>query len=114
MRTKQRTPDYREISRCSIKNDFRVQRYPPKQKRPEIEFLPEINAERRVTFIGENSSYYKFRFLIVGKLVRLKEKSNYGGWICEFVHDEDRKALNNAAGWSDNKNEYLFDCAKFK
>ena len=35
-------------------------------------------------------------------------------WYCEFVHDDDRKALNMAAGWSDNKKLYLLDCVKFK
>lgn len=31
-----------------------------------------------------------------------------------LVHDDDRKALNMAAGWSDNKKLYLLDCVKFK
>lgn len=115
MRTKQRTPDYGAISRRSIQNDFkRVQRYPEREKRPQIENLPEINAERRVLFVGENSGYYKLRSFIVGKLVRLVLKSSVGGWVCEFVHDDDRKAINHAAGWSDNKKQYLLDCVKFK
>lgn len=72
MRMKKRTPDYGAISRRSIQNDFkRVQRYPEREKRPQIENPPEINAERRVLFVGENSSYYKLRSFIVGKLVRL-------------------------------------------
>ena len=56
----------------------------------------------------------EFARYIVGKLVRLKEKANVGGnsWYCEFVHDDDRKALNMAAGWSDNKKLYLLDCVK--
>lgn len=112
MRTKKRTPDYRAISRRSIKNDFRrVQTCPEREKRPQIENPPEINAERRVLFVGENSSYYKLRSFIVGKLV---QKSSVGGWVCEFVHDDDRKAINHAAGWSDNKKQYLLDCVKFK
>lgn len=115
MRTKKRTPDYGAISRRSIQNDFkRVQstrkgRNARKSKNP-----PEINAERRVLFVGENSSYYKLRSFIVGKLVRLVQKSSVGGWVCEFVHDDDRKAINHAAGWSDNKKQYLLDCVKFK
>lgn len=28
--------------------------------------------------------------------------------------DDDRKAINHAAGWSDNKKQYLLDCIKFK
>lgn len=114
MRTKNRTPDYGAISRRSIRSDLRRgQIYPEKEKRPQIENQPEINAERRVLFVGENSSYYKLRTYLVGKLVRLKAKSNYGGWICEFVHDADRIALNKAAGWCEKK-EYLLDCVKFK
>lgn len=116
MRTKKRTPDFGAISRASIKRDFqRVQRYPEEEKRPEIEELPKINAERRIIHVSETSGYAKFARYIVGKLVRLKEKANIGGnsWYCEFVHD-DRRALNLAAGWSDNKREYLFDGVKFK
>lgn len=115
MRTKKRTPDYGAISRSSIKKDFqRVQTYPKEEKRREIEDLPKINAERRVIFVG--GEYSKYARYIVGKLVRLKEKSNVGGnsWYCEFVHDDDRKALNTAAGWSDKKREYLFEGLKFK
>ena len=115
MRTKKRTPDFGAISRSSIKKDFqRVQRYPAEEKRPQIEELPKINAERRIIHISETSAYAKFARYIVGKLVRLKEKANVGGnsWYCEFVHDDDRKALNMAAGWSDNKKLYLLDCVK--
>ena len=115
MRTKQRTPDYGAISRRIIKNDLRkVRIYPEKEKRPQIENAPEINAERRVLFVGENSSFYKLRSFVVGKLVRLIRQSNVGGWIVEFVHDDDRKAINHAAGWSDMKKEYLLDGVKFK
>lgn len=115
MRTKKRQPDYGAISRSSIKKDFqRVQRYPAEGKRPQIGNPPEINAERRVLFVGENSGYYKLRSFIVGKLVRLVQKSSVGGYVCEFVHDDDRKAINQAAGWSDNKKQYLLDCVKFK
>ena len=91
---------------------------PPRKKRPQIEELPKINAERRIIIhISETSAYAKFARCIVGKLVRLKEKANVGGnlrGIGEFVHDDDRKALNMAAGWSDNKKLYLLDGVKFK
>ena len=71
MRTKQRTPDYGAISRCSIKNDFkRIQRYAEREKRPQIENLPKINAERRIAFVGEKSSYYKLRSYIVIKSIK--------------------------------------------
>lgn len=116
MRTKKRTPDFRAISRSSIKKDFQRERYPTEEKRPQIKELPKINTERRVIHISDVSGYAKFARYIVGKLVRLKEKANVGGnsWYCEFVHDDDRKALNMAAGWSDNKKMYLFDGVKFK
>lgn len=117
MITKKRTTDFSAISRSSIKKDFqRVQRCSAEQKSPQIEEIPKINAERRIIHISETSAYAKFARHIVGKLVRLKEKSNIGGnsWYCEFVHDDDRRALNLAAGWSDNKREYLFDGVKFK
>lgn len=115
MRTGKSKTDYGAICRRSVRKDFNlVQTYHPAKKSPQIENLPEINAERRVLFVGENSSYYKYRSFIVGKLVRLIEKSNMGAWRCEFVHDDDRRALNHAAGWSDNKFQYLFDCVKFK
>lgn len=117
MRTKKRTTDFGAISRSSVKRDFqKVQTYPKEEKRPEIEDLPKINAERRIIHISETSGYAKFARFIVGKLVRLKSKSTIGGnsWNCEFVFDDDRKALNNAAGWSDRKKEYLFDGVKFK
>ncbi|MFR8207436.1 MAG: hypothetical protein ACLU99_14880 [Alphaproteobacteria bacterium] len=115
MRTKKPSPITGQFPGRSIKHDFqRVQRCPEREKRQQIENPPEINAERRVLFVGENSSYYKLRSFIVGKLVRLVQKSSVGGWVCEFVHDDDRKAINHAAGWSDNKKQYLLDCVKFK
>lgn len=85
------------------------------QKRPEVNQEPEENAERRIIQINERGDYAKFSKYIVGKLVRLKRKSMFGNsWYCEFIFDDDRKALNRAAGWSDNKKEYLFDGLKFK
>ncbi|UWH95623.1 MAG: hypothetical protein [Bacteriophage sp.] len=115
MRIPKKQTDYEAISRLSVKRDFqRVQTYPQKGKRPEIKKQPELNAVRRIAFVGENSSYYKQRFLIVGKLVRIIKPIETGGFICEFVHDADRRALNDRAGWSDMKKEYLFDCIKFK
>ena len=47
-------------------------------------------------------------------MVRLIKQSNVGGWIVGFVYDDDRKAINHAAGWSDMKKEYLLDGVKFK
>lgn len=117
MRIKKRTTDFGAISRSSVRRDFqRVQRYPAEEKSPEIENLTKINSECRIIHISETSGYAKYARYIVGKLVRLKEKADLGGnsWYCEFVHDDDRKALNTAAGWSDSKRQYLFDGIKFK
>lgn len=115
MRTSKKQPDYGAISRASVKRDMKkVQIYPTEEKVPQIEKQPEINAERRIIFVNENSAYFRYRSYIVGKLVRLIERSNMGGWRCSFVYDDDRKALNNAANWSDNKKEYIFDGIKFK
>lgn len=117
MRTKKRTPDFG--GNFPVVNQMRFSKgtkYPKEEKRPEIEELPKINAERRIIHISETSAYAKFARFIVGKLIRIRGKANVGGnsWYCEFVHDDDRKALNMAAGWSDNKREYLFDGIKFK
>lgn len=81
----------------------------------EVDELPSDGAQRRINTISETSSYYKYRYLIVGKLVRIKRDSDIGfnTFLCEFVFDDDRKALNNAAGWTEKK-EYLFDGIKFK
>lgn len=100
MRTKK--IDYSEISRRSIKRDF-----------SQVKNKPESNSERRVSFVCENSGYYKYKSFILGKLVRIIERAEIG-WICEFVHDDDRKALNAYAGWSNNKKTYLLDGVRFK
>lgn len=115
MRTTKRQSDFSAVSRRSIQKDFqRVQSYAREVKRREIEDLPEINSERRAVFVGKNSEYYQHRACILGKLFRLVERAGVGGWICEFVHDEDRQVLNAAAGWTDNKTRYLLDGVKFK
>ena len=107
--------DFRAISRRSIQRDFirRESCYSP-NKVPQRENLPQVNEIRRIIFVGENSGYYGFRFYLIGKLVRIVEHISISEFYCEFVHDNDRVALNIAAGWSDNKKKYLFDCVKFK
>lgn len=119
MRMNKRT-DYAEISRRSIQRDFQrpayrqyVGKHDTVSEKHEQNEPPKENAERRIIFVCEQSSYYKYRSYIVGKLVRLVEQAQSGGWFCEFVHDEDRQALNKAAGWSE-KQQYLFDCVKYK
>lgn len=112
MRTRKKNTDFLAVSRRSIKRDFK--QYHEREKRPQIENSPEISSVRRIQFVGEHSSYYKLRSYLLGKLVRLVEQSSIGSWYCEFVHDEDRRALNHAAGWSNNKDRYLLDAVRFK
>lgn len=122
-----RKPDFEAISRRSVAKDF----YPEQihifhKKVPEKRNLREINIpkqepeegeSKRVASINPICEYSKFARFFVGKLVRLISKKGVGdsttGWY-EFVHDEDRKALNEAAGWSDNKKMYLLERPKFK
>lgn len=109
-----RKRDYAEASRRSIQRDFQRPQYRENKKRLESNATPKQGAERRIAFVGENSSYYKYRHLIIGKAVRVLEAGNIGGWICEFIHDADRMALNKYADWSSEKKQYLFDSVKFK
>lgn len=112
---KKRSADFSEISRRSMQKDFkRAQVYPREEKSREIDALPSQNAERRIIFVGENSSYFRLRSFLLGRAVRIIEPASVGGWICEFVNESDRTDINAAAGWSDRKRQYLFDCVKFK
>ena len=124
-------PDYGAISKRSIKRDFYSEEiHIQKKKIPEKRNLPKITETEkakkqeespdnpcRVASINPNCQYAKLARFFVGKLVRQVTKTGIGdsttGWY-EFVHDEDRKALNEAAGWSDRKNRYLLERPKFK
>lgn len=89
---------------------------PPEVKAPQIEKKPKINQDLRIIHISENCSYAQYARFVVGKLVRLiepKGNNTTSGWY-EFVFDDDRRALNAAAGWSDSKKMYLFERPKFK
>lgn len=117
MRTgnKSKLPNYEAISRRSMQREFKRDKlYTTREKTPEIKKKPEISSERRILFVNQNSSYYRYRTFLTGRLVRIIRESCVGGYICEFVHDDDRQALNRAAGWSDMKKEYLLDSVKFK
>lgn len=108
--------NYGELARKSVKRDlFRFNRSDNKDHKPEINTEPEFNSERRIIFMSNTSAYYQYARFIVGRLVRVKEKASIGSssYYCEFVHENDRMALNNAANWSDRKREYLFDGIKF-
>lgn len=121
-------PDFEAISRRSIKRDFYSERiYVQGKKMPQNENIAKINVRNevdveegvpmRVSNINPICEYAKYARYFVGKLVRLINKKGAGdsttGWY-EFVHDEDRVALNQAAGWSDNKKMYLLERPKFK
>lgn len=106
---------YGEIAKASVKKDFQKSQKKPEPVKIRVDDPPAEDAQRRIIQIKENGEYSKYARFIVGKLVKLKRKSMFGNsWYCEFVFEEDRKALNRAAGWSDNKKEYLFDGLKFK
>lgn len=102
-----------QASRQSMQKD--LNRYGKKpEKKIEVQQPPEVGAQRRIVQISEKSEYAKFSKYIVGNVVKLIRKSMFGGWVCEFVFDEDRVKLNRAAGWSNSKKEYTFDGLKFK
>lgn len=126
MRVKRRT-DFEAISRRSIERDFYPERiYLDKKKTPEKQKSVEITMPKpapaegkafRITNINPVCEYAKYARFFVGRLVRLTRKTGVGdsttGWY-EFLHDKDRAALNQAAGWSDNKKEYLLERPKLK
>lgn len=125
MRTKKKV-DFGAISKRSIKKDFYSEEiHIPNDKTPEKRNLQKITAMKkvkeleqyeaadtpcRISSINPNCQYAKFAKFFIGKLVKLVNKTGVGdsttGWY-EFLFDEDRKALNEAAGWSDRKNRYL-------
>lgn len=126
-------PDYEAISKRSIEKDFFSEKiYIRKGKTPEKRNLPKITETKkikqleqyeaadtpcRISNLNPGCQYAKFAKYFIGKLVKLVNKTGIGdsttGWY-EFVFDEDRKALNEAAGWSDRKNRYLLERPKLK
>lgn len=121
-------PDYGAISRHSVHSDFYSERIyieqrkaPENGKQPKITIPKQEPAEegevKRIASINPICEYAKYARYFVGRLVRLKERKGVGdsttGWY-EFIHDEDRQAINQAAGWSDNKKKYLLERPKFK
>lgn len=121
MRVKKHTPDYGAISRRSIAKDFYPERiYIRQEKSPENENKAKITPRQdgeRISSINPACQYAKYARYLVGKLVKLvsepKPGGNTTGWY-EFVYDEDREALNTAAGWSDKKKQYFLEKPKFK
>lgn len=100
--------DYSELVRKSIKKDFAKANFKrnartPKTRKPKT---------KRVLELFETSAYYRFRKLIVGRLVRVIEQGTIGGYWVEFVNKTDQDELNRVAGWTD-KRLFLLDGVKF-
>ena len=101
--------DYTETIRRSVKRDFAKANFKRLGQSPKT---PRPKHIRRVVGMTDTSGYAKFRRLVVGKLVRILGRWDGGGWFVQFVRDEDRRALNRAAGWSNDKSVYLLDGVK--
>lgn len=116
MRVNKRKADYGDIVRRSIKKDFQQQKKPEQKGMPEIQEPPKSGERKRIIFINQTCEYAKYARFFVGRLVQCVESRGQGtttGWY-EFVHDDDRMALNAAAMWSDNKRRYFLERPKFK
>lgn len=106
MRTSQRS-NYAETSRQSIQKDFQKQRTFPEYKKKK--------EGQRIIKINHNCMYAKEARFFVGKLVKLiedKGEGNTSGWY-SFVFDSDRRAINEAMGWT-AKDRYLLTKPVFK
>ena len=96
--------DYGEISRRSIRQEMQHQRHT---------YHPRRNGNIvRIVALNETSWYWKYRYCIVNRLFRIVDESVCGKEV-EFINEDDRKNLNRAAGWSDNKKTYIIDGAKY-
>lgn len=120
--------DYDAIIKRSMKRDFypepivfRGNKAPGNEKRPKIIKKSENKSDElvdknvRIISLPQTSSYKHLSIYIENKLMRLQERTGIGttGWYC-FVYDDDRIRLNDAAGWSDNKNRYLLENPKIR
>lgn len=105
--------DYGLVSRLSIQRDFRNASFnratgTPREPKPKCE-----NNVKRIISMDDRCEYKQYRRFFVGKLIRIIEKANSGGNWVSFVNDKDKVALNSAAGWSENKNQYLLYGVKY-
>ena len=120
--------DYDAIIKRSMARDFypepiifKTNKVDEMQKQPKIIKRPEksgdvlIGKNVRIISLPITSSYKGMSRYIENKLMRLKERTGLGttGWY-EFVYDDDRIRLNEAAGWSDNKKRYLLENPKLR
>lgn len=95
---------FEDMVRKSMRRDFANANF--KKLGQQVKTPHPLNT-KRITGIREQCDYFKYSRYLLNKLVRILEETNTGGKWVEFVNDNDRKALNNAAGWSDSKNRYL-------
>lgn len=97
--------DYREIAMRAMRKDLARNGMQSVRQPPQ-------NGYKRIREVSPQSSYYPYRRLLLGKLVKPAANTMLGNWFT-FVYDNDRKALNKAAGWSDMKEQYMFDNTTF-
>lgn len=111
MRVNPKHTDFEAISRRSMQKDFKNRRTrPEKRNAPKNQNSGKI-TNIRIAHVNEGCQYARYSRYLVGKAVRCvdsKGEKTTSGWY-EFVFDDDRKALNAAAGWSDNKKKYLLE-----
>ena len=102
--------NYEELIRKSIRKDFKRANFRRNERTPRS---AKQESVRRVSGLSDDSGYARFRRFIVGKLVRIVRPGWSPGenWV-SFIHEEDRKNLNRAAGYSDAKYEFLIDGIK--
>lgn len=99
---------YKAIIDRSIKRDFKSdEMYNGIKKVPEIENIDKLTG--RIQRINPSCCYSLYARYFVGKIVKCVKRISGETGYYEFIHDEDRKALNNAAGWSDLKTRYLLE-----
>lgn len=124
---KKKKTDYDAISRCSVRKDFVCGKtYGNQIKTPQAKNYNKITIlknsytqkeYKRIAAINPTCMYAKYARYFVGKAVRLVSdagmENSTTGWYA-FIHDDDRKALNQAAGWSDEKKQYLLERPKFR
>lgn len=79
------------ISKNSIKKDFK-----DSGLKKEIDEPIHEGTQRRILSLSETSSYYKYRFYIIGKMVKIKRDSDIGfnTFLCEFVYENDFRQCN--------------------
>ena len=98
---------FEDIVRKSIRKDFAGAKFKKPKK-------PHAANTKRIVSVDDRSEYARWRKFLLGKIVHLEYAAMAGAgiWV-SFVNDADRKALNRAAGWSDEKTMYLLNGVKF-